>query len=132
MPLNDHVLLLQLERAHEALSDEVGELSVGEQYADVDHSHDEYARDWEINDLQKEHSELASHVDDVAEKLDGLDAWSETAVDDLQDYDKRIVSLREQLLELTGICIELAEKVEALQAENTWLIATLRNTGHRV
>lgn len=79
MPLNDHVLLLQLERANEALSDRVEA----------------------VEDTDPDPCDCDCHESDV---------------DRLEDD---IRTLREQLVELTGICVGLAEKVEALEKRNT-------------
>lgn len=78
MPLNDHVLLLQLERANEALSDRV-----------------EAALD---------------------PNPDSCDCDCHESATDALDDDIR--TLREQLAELTGICVGLAEKVEQLEKRN--------------
>ena len=80
MPLNDHVLLLQLERAVEALHDEV-ELPV-DSFADVDHTHDDqYAWSSEVDDLKEDLREAV----DLITKLTEANAELESRVSDLEE-----------------------------------------------
>ena len=77
MPLDDHVLLLQLERAVEAVHDEVeAVLDSDEKFADEDHTHD-YADEYHNHDREYGSmvtvDEHESRLDDLAERVIALE-----------------------------------------------------------
>jgi DNA repair exonuclease SbcCD ATPase subunit len=105
VPLDDHVLILQAERAIEALSDEVEALGDTDAFADIDHSHDEYA--------------FESRVDDVEHDLDKLE----------DDFNRDVPELRANLREAVDILTDLVERVDSLEARHIDLVRTLRGRG---
>jgi hypothetical protein len=75
MPLDDHTLILQLERSYEALEDEVKAVADVDQFADIDHSHDELAYDADVDRLEDDLAKLEEKVSKQAERLDFLDGF---------------------------------------------------------
>lgn len=90
MPLDDHVLLLQLERAVEAVHDEFEAVMESDaDFADASHDHDErYAdtyhnHDREYGSLEKS-DDHESRLDDLAERLITLEERVDALIDALR------------------------------------------------
>ena len=91
MPVDDHTLLLQLERANEALSDRVEDIEektpTGEpDYCDCDCANSDITRI--EDDLQEAVSiltKLAEQVGEVIERLDAIDSATDTRLSALEE-----------------------------------------------
>lgn len=103
MPLNDHVLLLQLERAYEALNDTVDDVLDDNGYADVDHDHDEYARDRDLGSLHDDVLLIENHVKGNDQRIEEIDV-------DIDDHEERITALKARVATLD-------QQVDALEMD---------------
>ena len=73
MPLDDHTLILQLERTTEALADDIKDLTDTDQFADIDHDHDDwYATDSRMSEVEDDLSAAEKQIDDHTSRLDDL------------------------------------------------------------
>jgi DNA repair exonuclease SbcCD ATPase subunit len=78
MPLDDHTLILQLERATEALKDEVEAVADEDRFADIDHGHDELAYDSDLDRLSEDIERLEKMLGDQAERIAWLEGYNES------------------------------------------------------